>query len=171
MERFAEESQSRSVPRKHSPFLLPLVHRANKLVSSGNPITIDHRTSGKRERERERGEEGDWQIDIKIHSKVSVTLPYSLWRASTEWILWRVQGITVCSFGTQRLCENWMLPWLQQNVLLLEVSKNEYSVIIYSPSFHNLHNLFFCGTQKTIWTMFLLSLSIKWKLMGTKACF
>lgn len=82
MERFAEESQSRSVPRKHSPFLFPLVQRATKLVSSANPITIDHRTSGKRERGRERGEEGDRQIDSKIHSKVSVTLPYSLWRAT-----------------------------------------------------------------------------------------
>lgn len=83
MERFAEESQSRSVPRKHSPFLLLLVHRATKLVSSGNPITIDHRTSGKRERGRVQGEKGDRQIDSKIYSKVSITLPYSLWRAST----------------------------------------------------------------------------------------
>ncbi len=117
MERFAEESQSRSVPRKHSPFLLPLVHRVTKLVSSANPITIDHHTSGK----RERGEEGDRQRQQNPFKSERYFAQLTL-EGNTEWILWRVQGITVCSFG-----DNWMLPWLQLNILLLEVSKNTLS--------------------------------------------
>lgn len=72
MERFAEESQSRSVPRKHSPFLLLLVHRATKLVNSGNPITIDHRTSGKREGGRMR------EIDRQTAESIQSEHPFAL---------------------------------------------------------------------------------------------